>query len=216
MFPQDPEAISMMSGWTLYLCIFLLPFLQEDVAVIAAATASIAGAAPTGLLFLIIILGLTASDIWKYWIGWFARHYQWANRFAQKPGVSAANNLLRNEFFQTLLTARFVPGTRIPTYIACGFFDRPYYRFSFYVISTAIMYVVLMFTLFHTAGEVIGERATFYMPFIAVIGVGGYIFYRWRRYKMDGPGPEFSQTAEAGASEVNAKEPQSVDTIEKG
>lgn len=190
----------MMSGWTLYLCIFALPFVQEDVAVIAASTASIAGAGSTPLLFLVILVGLTGSDVWKYWVGWFARHYSWAHRFAEKPGVSVAGKLVKNELYQTLITARFVPGTRIPTYIACGFFESPYLRFVLYVISTAFMYVVLMFSLFHFAGEVIGEKATLYMPFIAVACVATYIFIRWwrhRRNKAMGPLTPMSDDADA-------------------
>lgn len=189
MIPTDPEAILMMSGWALYLSIFLLPFLQEDVAVIAAATASIADAGSTPILFVVILIGLTASDIWKYWIGWLARHRSWAHKFAEKPGVSVAGNLVKNELYQTLITARFVPGTRIPTYIACGFFQSPYVRFSLYVVSTAFMYVVVMFGLFHFAGEVIGEKATLYMPFIAVGCVASYILFRWLKHRRTKTSP---------------------------
>ncbi len=189
LIPTDPDAIVGLTGWTLYLCIFALPFVQEDVAVIAAATASLAGAGASGVIFLVILLGLTGSDIWKYWLGWFARHYSWAHKFAEKPGVSVAGKLVRHELYQTLLTARFVPGTRIPTYIACGFFESPYLRFVVYVVSTAMLYVVLMFALFHFAGEVIGERATIYMPFLAVACVAAYIVYRWRRHRRRKVGP---------------------------
>ena len=179
----------MLSGWTLYLCIFALPFIQEDVAVIAAATASIAGAGHSPLIFLIILAGLTASDVWKYWVGWFARHYSWAHKFAEKPGVSVAGKLVKDELYQTLITARFVPGTRIPTYIACGFFESPYLRFVLYVISTAFIYVCIMFALFHLAGEVVGERAKIYMPFLAVAFVGSYILFRWINHKRQQKGP---------------------------
>jgi len=189
LIPTDPEAIMMMSGWTLYLCIFLLPFVQEDVAVIAASTASLAGAGATPLIFLTILLGLTGSDIWKYWLGYVARRHSWAHKFAEKPGVSVAGKLVKNELYQTLITARFVPGTRIPTYIACGFFESPYFRFVVYVITTAFMYVVLMFSLFHFAGEVIGEKAIVYMPFIAVACVGTYIVVRWLRHRNRKMGP---------------------------
>jgi len=189
LIPTEPETILAMSGWALYLCLFALPFVQEDVAVIAAATASLAGAGPTGLIFVIILVGLTCSDVWKYWVGWFARHYSWAHKFAEKPGVSVAGTLVKKELYQTLLTARFVPGTRIPTYIACGFFESPYLRFVLLVISTAFLYVTLMFALFHLAGEVIGEKAHIYLPFIAVASVASYILFRWLRHRARHEGP---------------------------
>ncbi|MEL7486924.1 MAG: hypothetical protein AAGJ87_06895, partial [Pseudomonadota bacterium] len=88
-----------------------------------------------------------------------------------------------------LITARFVPGTRIPTYIACGFFESPYIRFVVLVASTALMYVTIMFGLFHGAGEVVGERATVIMPFVAIGAVSGYILIRWLRHRNRKLGP---------------------------
>lgn len=189
MFGFDAETIVGLSGLALYAAVFALPFVQEDVAVIAAATASLAGAGATPVLFLVILAGLTCSDIWKYWLGWVARHNRRARKFAEKPGVSVAGKLVRDELYQTLIMARFVPGTRIPTYIACGFFESPYLRFVLFVVSTAFMYVVITFSLFHLAGEIIGERATVYMPFIAIVVVASYILLRWLRHRHQKLGP---------------------------
>ena len=198
MIPADPESIMAMTGWALFLTLFILPFVQEDVAVIAAATASIAGAESTALIFLAILIGVSCSDVWKYWLGWIARRYSWAQRFAEKPGVSVAGTLVKKELYQTLVTARFVPGTRIPTYIACGFYESPYLRFVLLVISTAFLYISLMFGLFHIAGEVIGEKAAFYLPFIAVFFLASYILVRWlsHRAKNQGPMAPFSMESE--------------------
>lgn len=178
-----------MTGLALYASIFILPFVQEDVAVIAAATASIGGAGAWQLLFVAVLLGLTASDVWKYWVGWFARRYKWAHRFAEKPGVSVAGKLVQDELYKTLLTARFVPGTRIPTYVACGFFAAPYVRFVTYVVSTAFLYVAFMFALFHAVGEVAGERAKVALPIVAITLVGAYILFRWLRHRRNARGP---------------------------
>ena len=98
-----------MSGWSLYAIIFLLPFVQEDAAVIGAATASLAGAGPVLVIFAVILAGLSASDVWKYWLGWAARRYDWAQKFSKKPGVSVAGDLVRDELVKTLFAARFVP-----------------------------------------------------------------------------------------------------------
>ena len=50
MFGFDIEAaeMAMLTGWVLYLVIFATPFIQEDVAVIGAATASLAGRSAHG------------------------------------------------------------------------------------------------------------------------------------------------------------------------
>ncbi len=185
----DAHDMTMLTGFALYASVFALPFFQEDLAVIVAATASLAGAGSTAALFATIVLGLTASDVWKYWLGWFARRHAWAHRFAEKPGVSVAGTLVREELYKTLMTARFVPGTRIPTYLACGFFQSPYLRFSLFVASTAFLYALVMFVVFHAAGEVAGERAAYYMPFVAIGGVASYLGYRWFRHRNRKLGP---------------------------
>lgn len=196
MFGLDSIDMAMMSGWVLYLTIFALPFIQEDAAVIGAATASLAGAGQTSLILVAILLGLLGSDAWKYWMGRLARRYQWAHKFAEKPGVSVAGDLVRKEFIQTMLTARFVPGTRIPTYIACGFFKAHYGKYIFVLGMTAVLYVALVFGLFHSVGAVAGEKAKFWLPVIAVAMLATYILVRWLNHVSKHEGPMTPLTKE--------------------
>ncbi|MEL6369502.1 MAG: hypothetical protein AAFY84_16820 [Pseudomonadota bacterium] len=185
----DTDTILTLSGFALYLSLFALPFLQEDVAVIAAATASLSGIEPVAIIFAVILAGLTASDIWKYWLGFFARRHGWAHKFAEKKGVSVAGDLVTNELGKTLYMARFVPGTRVPTYVACGFFKIPYGKFVLLVILTAFTYVSLSFALFHSVGAVAGEQAKYWLPFIAIGLIGSYAGYRWWNHRRDQMGP---------------------------
>lgn len=196
MFGFIPDDFAHLTGIALYFAVFALPFIQEDAAVIGAATASIMGLAPTPFLIVAIMCGLVASDAWKYWIGRLARRYDWAHRFAEKPGVSVAGDLVRKEFLQTMLTARFVPGTRIPTYVACGFFKAPYARYLVTLLLTASLYVAIMFTLFHVGGAVAGEKAKFWLPVIAVCILAAYIAYRWATHRKGQHGPMTPLTEE--------------------
>lgn len=196
MFGLEAADMSMMTGWVLYFSIFALPFIQEDAAVIGAATASLAGAAPTSLILAAILTGLVASDAWKYWMGRLARRYQWAHKFAEKPGVSIAGDLIRKEFIQTMLTARFVPGTRIPTYIAAGFFKADYVRYVLTLVVTATLYVGIMFALFHSVGAVAGEKAKIWLPVIAVVCLAVYVCVRWFNHVNKHEGPMTPLTSE--------------------
>ncbi len=196
MFGLIPEDFAHLTGFALYFAIFALPFIQEDAAVIGAATASLMGLAPTSFLVAAILSGLVFSDAWKYWVGRLARRYAWAHKFAEKPGVSVAGDLVRKEFMQTMLTARFVPGTRIPTYVACGFFKANYGKYLLTLIATASMYVAIMFTLFHVGGAVAGEAAKFWLPAIAVALLAGYIAFRWITHRKGEHGPMTPLTEE--------------------
>lgn len=190
------EDFTQLTGFALYFAIFALPFLQEDAAVIGAATASMLGLAPTQYLVAAIIMGLMASDAWKYWIGRLARRYEWAHKFAEKPGVSVAGDLVRKEFVQTMLTARFVPGTRIPTYVACGFFRAHYGKYLIVLLMTAAMYVTIMFTLFHVGGAVAGEKAKFWLPVLSISVLAGYVGFRWATHRKGQHGPMTPLTEE--------------------
>ena len=183
MFGIEVSDIGSMNHWVLFGALFLTPFLQEDFGVILAAAASLAGAAPTAFLAAAILTGLIASDAWKYWIGRLARRYQWAHKFAEKPGVSIAGDLIRKEFMQTMLTARFVPGTRIPTYIAAGFFKAHYPKYILTLAFTASFYICVVFGLFHTVGMVAGEEAIAWLPFAAIAIVISYILFRWINHR---------------------------------
>lgn len=196
MFGFEAGDAALMSGWLLLLVIFLLPFWQEDVAVITAATASLSNAAPTTVLVIVIIAGLVGSDAWKYWIGRLGRRYQWAHKFAEKPGVSIAGDLIRKEFVQTMLTARFVPGTRIPTYVAAGFFKADYPKYLLTLVFTAAMYVGIVFALFHALGAIVGEKAKFWLPIGAVVILVGYILFRWLNHVAKHEGPMTPMTKE--------------------
>ncbi|MFC2952642.1 DedA family protein [Marinicaulis aureus] len=188
MFGFEAGDMATMSWWVLFGALFLTPFLQEDFGVILAATASLAGTAPTVLLIAAILTGLVASDAWKYWMGRLARRYQWAHKFAEKPGVSVAGDLIRKEFLQTMLTARFVPGTRIPTYIAAGFFKAYYPKYVLTLVFTASLYIGVVFSLFHTVGAVAGEEAIVWMPLVTITLLAAYILFRWinHRRKKEG------------------------------
>jgi membrane protein DedA with SNARE-associated domain len=189
MFGVEPESILALSGLALYAAIFFLPFLQEDVAVVAAATASLMDRAPDAHLFGVILAGLIASDVWKYWIGWFGRRNKLAHKIVEWPGVSVAGDLVRMELLKTLYVARFVPGTRVPTYVACGFFKVEYSRFVALVALTALTYVVISFALFHTVGVVLGEQAALWLPAIAIALLVVYVAYRWLTHRHNKHGP---------------------------
>ena len=162
--------LMMDSTWTMYAVTVLLPFVQEDAAVLAAATASITGHGDARELFIATLIGLTASDTWKYWAGRLAHSHPWAAKMASDPRIAAARERVLNRLSVTLLIARFVPGTRIPLYIACGLFKAPFWRFFVTIIATAALYIAIAFTIFAHLGMRLGEQVRGYIP-VAVIAL---------------------------------------------
>ncbi|MEM6899876.1 MAG: VTT domain-containing protein [Pseudomonadota bacterium] len=197
--------------WGLYLIVALTPFVQEDAAVISAAAASAAGAGETPILFASLLTGLSVSDLWKYWLGRAAHYNEWGRKAASKPAVLAAKDKVVRRLGLSLVTARFVPGTRIPLYIACGFFRAPFPRVAFFVIGSAIIYALIAFGLFHALGEMAGERIEKYAPIAAiviVIAVIGFLVIQ-AKFRTRGPKEDYRSDGTTVTSPVGATDEQS-------
>lgn len=165
--------------WQFYLGVLLGPFIQEDTAVIAAASLSVTQMAKTSTLFILVTTGLFISDIWKYWIGWAALKNKSGRAFADKKHIANMGDKVLSHTFTSLIAARFIPMTRIPAYVACGFFGVPYMKYCLYILISAILYVAVIFSLFHALGEILGEKLLWIMPVIALLSLGIFMGSSW-------------------------------------
>jgi len=161
--------VDINSEWIVYLCAILTPFIQEDAAVLGAAGVSVSGMANPVILFAAVTTGLTMSDLWKYWLGRAAITQSWARKYAERPSIAKAKDNIVNNLGKSLLVARFIPGARIPLYIAAGFFKASFLKFAAFIILSALIYIGIAFGLFHLLGEVAGEEAKKYLPIVAII-----------------------------------------------
>lgn len=156
-------------SWYLYLGILIGPFVQEDAAVLAAATLSASDPQHFPTVFFVILFGLFISDIWKYWIGYSAHASSRARKWAETDKVMAMQDRVKRHAVMTLLTARFLPLARVPVYIACGYFKMNYAKFCVIIFATALLYCIAIFAAIHMLGEVFGDRMMVPMGLIAGI-----------------------------------------------
>lgn len=170
------------SEWLAYLCALVGPFIQEDAAVLGAASASVSGIGTPMGMFIAITVGLTVSDLWKYWLGRAAISQAWAKKHTANPRILKAKDSIVHNLGKSIMIARFVPGTRIPLYIAAGFFQASFLKFSGFIFLSALIYIGIAFGLFSILGEVAGEEAKKYLPVVAIIGfVFLLVFKRLKR-----------------------------------
>lgn len=177
------EAMAPHMG-AVYLSLFFAPFVQEEAAVIAAASLSLAGMGDGPLLFAVASGGLTASDLWKYWAGRLARTQGWARRLAQTPAVAKAEPLVRDRLGKTLLSVRFIPGARIPLYIAAGYFGASWPRYALWIAVSVVIYVAAYFALFHAVGMAAGEKAKVWLPVAAIALLASFLVFSALRKRM--------------------------------
>lgn len=167
----------------LYLVVALGPFLQEDAAIITAASSASLGLADPYGLYAALICGLAASDLWKYWAGRWARTHHRAEWVAAHPQVLKVGRHVVDRQAITLLVARFVPGTRVPIYLASGFFKAPFGKLTLWVVGSGMFYCLLMFLVFHFLGEVGGDRVRVIAPFVAFGVVFCFLVYQYFHLK---------------------------------
>ena len=169
------------STFLTYLGVFFGPFIQEDAAVLAAASLSANNPSYHPTMFFVILVGLFLSDIWKYWIGWAALSNAKARAFAEKKHVANLEDKIQRYTLATLFSARFLPLARIPAYVACGFFKVPYWKFCLIIGLTATVYTAAIFAICHWIGKAMGERYEWLLPIIAVslaLLLIGFLFIR--------------------------------------
>lgn len=119
----------------------LLTFVQEDVPTVSGALLAAAGNLSWTTSFLGVFLGLWVGDALLYLlaraVGRPLLQCSWAQRFLDPTAVARSEQWFAEKGTWLLLSSRFVPGTRLPTYLAAGFLSLPFGRFLL-VTGTAV------------------------------------------------------------------------------
>ncbi len=186
------ESIKHLPPWTIWIAIFLSPFVQEDAAVIGTATLTAMGKISLGPALAAIFAGLFFSDIWKYWIGWFALKNPKGRRLSKKDKVLSLKGKVEDYPFTTLMSARFIPLTRIPIYVACGFFKVNYLKFCLFIAFTAALYISIFFSAFHALGALMAEQLKWVLPIFGIafaLSVAGLHYFKSSRTDRVNPDP---------------------------
>lgn len=174
--------------WLIYGAALLGPFVQEDAAILGASTASMTMGVNAPGVFVAALLGLLLSDVWKYWAGRLALRSKTASTWIANPRVQAAREHVVNRLGVGLLVARFVPGTRVPLYLACGVFKAPFERFLVYLALSGLLYVGLAFALVRGLGDVIGGHPALLAPSIGLTIAGLALAHAWLKRRRATPG----------------------------
>ena len=179
------------SDYLIYLSSFIAPFVQEDAAVLGAVTAfahpGMDHMADGFLIVIAMLAGLIISDLWKYWLGWAGRTQAWAHRFAEKPSVAQVRAKIVANPGKTLLIARFVPGTRIPAYIAAGFFGVPFGIFAAWIVISALAYTFVAWALIASVGTVAGEKGQLYLAIGLISAILIFVTFRMISARLKRP-----------------------------
>jgi membrane protein DedA with SNARE-associated domain len=137
--------------------IILLSFVSEDAATISSALSIFGGPIGWPLGFLSCFLGIWAGDLGLYsfarFVGKPVLQSRWLTRFADPATVERCQRTFAGNGSRTLFVSRFIPGTRLPTYVAAGLLSMPVRRFAFVTGIAALLWISGIFALTKLLGS---------------------------------------------------------------
>src|SRR3990167_4936070 len=125
----------------LSLAIVVSAAIMEDLTVIVVGVLAADGLIAIPIALCSLYVGVILGDIGFYSLGRLARTHPRLAHYVEHDLISSLGAWLKERYVFTLFSARFIPGSRIPTYATSGFF-----RFSFSPFLPTIIGAILVWT----------------------------------------------------------------------
>jgi len=177
----------------LALSIFLLTFAYEDAATLLVVTLGTAGRLDPRLGLTSAVLGIWTGDLGLYLLGAkFGGKFGakiggkfdrsgWMKRFLSPESFSNARSWFERRGTLTIVLSRFIPGSRLPLYVAAGALKQPPRIFASVTGLCAVVWVTAIFAASHftTIARLTSGRSVVLLP-VSVL-VGSWLLARLRR-----------------------------------
>lgn len=137
------------------LLVALATFILEDAATVGAGLLVADGRMALLTGFCGLAGGITVGDIGLYWIGRFAGNRILAWNLVSEKRMHRAQHWFDRNLVATVLTARFVPGMRLPTYLGAGVSKASFLRYAILIVTASVIWTVILLTLTINIGRAI-------------------------------------------------------------
>lgn len=130
--------------WAIGLTLALTTLLIEDLAIAVGAALAAQGLISWEWAMLSVGMGIAVGDLGLYGMGLAANRVPYLRRrLIERDGrVSRAGLHLRRQLAGAILLARVIPGLRLVTYTACGFFRLPWWPFCAWVALAVTVWTI--------------------------------------------------------------------------
>lgn len=140
------------SPW-LFLALVIFAMLQEDIATATTALLAAHGHLPAQLGFGAILTGIFLCDLGIFASGWFARGHHFAYALLKRAKVRRVRRVLRGNLIPTILITRALPGMRLPTFFALGFFHADPVKFILIAGGAVSLWSAFLFSMTYIIGN---------------------------------------------------------------
>jgi membrane protein DedA with SNARE-associated domain len=163
----------------------------EEVPIIAAGILSASATLDPIIAFACCLFGAIVGDSVMYWIGYHfgravLRDHPWFARWVTPERETQIEGMFREHGLKVFFIARFLVGLRSPVYLTAGILRVSFKRFFLIDLVCATAVVGTFFGLTYFFGKHITQwfhRAQILVTVGAVIAVVGVGVYLWRRYR---------------------------------
>ena len=171
------------------LIVILATFVLEDAATVITAIQVHLHTISIPYALAALYAGIVVGDVGLYALGALAAQWPPAKRWITVPSTQAQQAWLSKNLFGVVFISRFVPGTRLPFYTACGFFRASLLVFTAATTCATLIWTTALFLLSLRVGGVLlahlgAWRWVGIAGFIAVIIFMGRLVARAQKRKM--------------------------------
>jgi membrane protein DedA with SNARE-associated domain len=135
--------------------IFFLTFIHEDAAILAAGFSKVEHGLPLLYAYVPVYMGIICGDVIIYGLGRFAQSNKWLRTKIIGPKVERINIWLNTHLVRVLVVCRLTPGLLFPTFVACGWFKVPFWRFATVSIIAGAVYSSIVLTIVILFGDLV-------------------------------------------------------------
>lgn len=129
------------------LIVIIATFILEDAATVLTAIQVKLHTLAPGTALIALYVGIVAGDVGLYGLGYLAARWPPARRWIETPERDVQRQWLTQKLFKVVFISRFVPGTRLPLYTACGFFNAGLRTFTLATILATMIWTSALFAL---------------------------------------------------------------------
>jgi membrane protein DedA with SNARE-associated domain len=133
-------------------------FILEDATTVIASLQVADGLLPAWLALVSLYVGIGLGDLGLFGMGRLAGTHRWARRYVAMHHVSRIRDHLDDRLIMAVISTRFLPGARLPTYTACGFLGVSFARFALAVVIGTILWTTALFFVLLWFGVAVLER----------------------------------------------------------
>lgn len=156
--------------------LILATFILEDAATTAGAFLASQAVMPVELAFGAVLSGIIIGDAFIYGLGFSAQSHPKVKAFLEKRNLLPDTDIVDRHMAIAVITARFLPGFRFPTYVLAGFLRMSFPLFMAIIILAIGVWTTILFWVVYQIGEAVTHIPP-YLVFGVYIGVIVAIYF---------------------------------------